>query len=165
MSPDVLSSLVREQVPLVHVDDPVGEAVRRILDSGFAALPVVDADDRLAGIFGEREFIGAIFPGYLKELSYAGFVGKSLDVVLEKRAACRFEPVSKWMNAEHVDVSEQFSDVEVAETFLHHRVLLLPVVDADRRVTGVITRGAFFAALVERFLAVEPPGDSPPAPR
>jgi len=156
VSPQAVSSLVREEVPLLRADEPVGEGVQRILDSGFAALPVVDADDRLVGIFGEREFIGAIFPGYLKELSYAGFVPKSLDRVLEKRAACRFEAVSKWMNAEHVDVSEDFSDAQVAETFLHHRVLLLPVIDGEKRVVGVITRGAFFRALVERFLAVEP---------
>jgi len=89
VSPRAVSDLVREEVPLLHADEPVGEAVQRILESGFAALPVVDADERLAGIFGEREFIGAIFPGYLKELSYAGFVPKSLDRALEKRASAR----------------------------------------------------------------------------
>jgi len=155
VSPRAVSSLVREEVPLLHADDPVGEGVRRILDSGFAALPVVDGEDRLVGIFGEREFIGALFPGYFRELSYAGFVPKSLDRVLEKRAELRFEPVSRWMNAEHVDVDEEFSDAQVAETFLHHRVLLLPIVDSDKKVVGVITRGAFFRVLVERFLSLE----------
>ncbi len=153
MSPQAVSALVREEVPLLRADEQVGDAVQRVLESGLAALPVVDAAERLVGIFGEREFIGALFPGYLSELSYAAFVPKTLDVVLEKRAGCRLEAVSKWMNAEHVDVGQDFSDAQVAETFLHHRVLLLPVVDDDRRVIGVITRGAFFRALVERFLA------------
>lgn len=155
MSPREVASVVREDTPLLRADERLGDAVRRILDSGFAALPVVDDRDRLVGIFGERELIGAIFPGYLRELSYAGFVSKSLDVVLEKRAGARSEPVSKWMNAEHVDVGEDVSDAQVAETFLHHRVLLLPVIDAERRVTGVITRGAFFRVLVERFLSLD----------
>jgi len=156
VSPQAVSSLVRESVPLLHADDTIADGVRRFLDSGFAALPVVDGQERLVGIFGEREFIGAIFPGYLRELSYAGFVPKALDVVLEKRAGARDEPVSKWMNAEHVDVSEDYSDAQVAETFLHHRVLLLPIVDRGKRVVGVITRGAFFRAIVERFLSLEP---------
>lgn len=155
MSPREVSSVIREAVPVLRADDTVGSAVRHVLDSGFAALPVVDGRDRLVGIFGEREFIGAIFPGYLKELSYAGFVPKALDVVLEKRAGARTEPVSKWMNAEHVDVDEDVSDAQVAETFLHHRVLLLPIVGRERQVVGVITRGAFFEALVERFLSQE----------
>ena len=153
MSPRAISELVLEQTPLLHAADQVATAAQRVLDSGLPALPVVDDAERLAGIFGERELIGALFPGYLRELSYAGFVRKELDVVLEKRAACRLEPVSKWMNSEHVDVGADFSDAEVAETFLHHRVLLLPVTEHGR-VVGVITRSAFFRLLVERFLAI-----------
>ena len=55
------------------------------------------------------------------------------------------------MNTEHVDVGTDFSDVEVAEIFLHHRVLLVPVAD-DGRLAGVITRADFFRALAEKFL-------------
>ena len=40
-------------------------ALELLLDSGLPALPVVDADERYAGIFGEREFITALFPGYV----------------------------------------------------------------------------------------------------
>ena len=43
------------------------------------------------------------------------------------------------MNTEHVDVGPDHSDTQVAEIFLHHRVLIVPVVDHGR-VTGVITR-------------------------
>ena len=56
------------------------------------------------------------------------------------------------MNTEHVDVGGDFSDAQVAEIFLHHRVLLVPVVD-DRSVIGVITRSDFFRSVAERFLA------------
>ena len=42
------------------------------------------------------------------------------------------------MNTEHIDVGADFSDAQVAEIFLHHRVLIVPVVD-ERRVVGVIT--------------------------
>lgn len=153
MSPRAISELVLEQASPLHATDQVGAAVQQVLDSALPALPVVDDSERLVGIFGERELIGAVFPGYLGQLSYAGFVRKELDVVLKKRAGCRSEPVSKWMNSEHIDVGTDFSDAQVAETFLHHRVLVLPVTE-DRRVIGVITRRAFFRVLVERLLAV-----------
>ena len=55
------------------------------------------------------------------------------------------------MNTEHIDVGTDFSDAQLAEIFIHHRVLLVPVLD-DGRVTGVITRSDFFRALAERFL-------------
>ena len=137
---------------MIRTTDSVGDATRAVLDSGLPALPVVDDDERFVGIFGEREFLGAVFPGYLKELKYAGFVRRSLEDALEKRRECRAEPVSAYMNTEHIDVGGDFSDAQVAEIFLHHRVLLVPVVE-DRKVIGVITRSDFFRSVAERFLA------------
>jgi CBS-domain-containing membrane protein len=143
--------LVRES-PVLVVDDPVEIAVRRLLETDLPALPVADTDGRLQGIFGEREFFIALFPGYLSELKYAGFVPRSLETALEKRASCRREPVGRYLHSERIEVGPDFSDAQVAETFLHHRVLVIPVVD-EGRVVGVITRGDFFRAVVDRFLA------------
>jgi CBS domain-containing protein len=131
--------------------DIVIDAVRALRDSGLPALPVVDAEGRLTGLFGEREFLQAVFPGYVGELGYAGFVQGMLDDVLEKRAACAAERVSEHMNREHVSVEEDFSDIGVAEVFLHHRVLIVPV-ERDGRPVGVVMRSAFFARLADRFL-------------
>jgi CBS domain-containing protein len=142
--------LVRE-APVLREDDKVEDAVRAILDSGLPALPVTAGDGTFAGIFGEREFMAALFPGYVGQLSYAGFIKHELDDVIERRVACRNEPVSGYMNTEHVAVEEDFSDVQIAETFLHHRVLIIPVV-RQRRVSGVITRADFFRRIAERVL-------------
>ncbi|HEX2087078.1 MAG TPA: CBS domain-containing protein [Solirubrobacteraceae bacterium] len=136
---------------LLRDDMPVGEAVRIVLDSGLPALPVVDGDEKLVGIFGEREFLGALFPGYVKELPYAGFVPRSIEAVLEKRGSCRNEPIREHMNTEHVEVPRDHADVQLAEIFLHHRVLIVPVTDGGK-VVDVVTRSGFFAALAERFL-------------
>ena len=152
MSPQTITELVRRDAPLLRDDMPLTEAVRAVLDAEMPALPVVDRDGKLVGLFGEREFMGALFPGYVKELSYAGFVPRSMESVLEKRASCRAEAVREHMNTEHVDVPPDFADVQLAETFLHHRVLIVPVAEKGR-VVGVITRSEFFAALAERFLS------------
>jgi CBS domain-containing protein len=151
MSPQSISAPIVRETPVLRQDAPVEEAVREILDSGLPALPVVDERGKFAGIFGEREFMAALFPGYVRELRFAGFVPKGLDEALEKRAACRRETVGKHMNTEHVDVPTDASDVQVAETFLHHRVLIAPVTDRGA-VQGVITRSDFFARLAVRFL-------------
>ena len=151
MSPRNVTEPLLRETPLIHARDPVADATQSVLDSGLPALPVVDDDERFTGIFGEREFLGAVFPGYLKELKYAGFVKRSLEDALEKRRECRADAVSEYMNTEHVDVGSDFSDAQVAEIFLHHRVLLVPVVD-DGNVLGVITRSDFFRSVAERFL-------------
>jgi len=138
------------EVPILRTDQPLAEAVVELVECGFPALPVVDGRERFAGVFGERDFIRALFPGYVDQLGYAGFVGRSLEEQLERRSQCAIETVAKHMNTEHVDVHPDFSAVALAETFLHHRVAIVPVVDGGR-VVGVVTRRDFFAELARRF--------------
>ena len=149
MAQSTIDRTLREIKPL-HSDERVAPAVRRIADARLPALPVVDRRERLCGIFGEREFIQALFPGYLAELRYAGFVPGYLDDHLRQRSACATDPVERYMNTEHIDVPRDASGAQIAETFLHHRVLIVPVVDPARRVLGIVTRHDFFRSLVER---------------
>ncbi|HET8754874.1 MAG TPA: CBS domain-containing protein [Solirubrobacteraceae bacterium] len=151
MSPRSVSDPLVRDTPVLAAADTVETAVRRLLDTDLPALPVAH-DRRYCGIFGEREFLQALFPGYLNELGSAGFVTKSLDSALDKRSSCRRDAVREYMNTEHVDVGADFSDAQVAEIFLHHRVLVLPVIGDDGRVAGVITRSDFFRAVARRFV-------------
>ena len=156
MSPRAVSVEVLRDAPLLRTSDSVADATRSLLDTDLPALPVVDESEHLAGIYGEREFLEAVFPGYLKELKHAGFVRRSLDEALEKREECREEPIGRHMLTEHVEVDRDFSDIAVAEIFLHHRVLLVPVTDGGS-VVGVITRSDFFRSVAERFLQKQAP--------
>ena len=149
--PRTIAELVHREVPLLHQDMQVGEALGPLLEAKLPALPVVGDDNRYAGIFGEREFITALFPGYVKSLGYAAFVPKSLEAAIEKRQACRQEPVKQHMNREHIDVPIDFSDLQLAEIFINHRVLIIPVTEGER-VCGIVTRTDFFRELAERFV-------------
>jgi CBS domain-containing protein len=150
MNPTTFVTAARRQVPVLHHDQSVGEAVDTVLSAGAPALPVVDARENFVGVFGEREFIHAVFPKYFDTLGSAGFVPKSLDVLLERGAPAAAEPVADHMTTDHVEVGADPSDAELAEIFLHHRVLVVPIVE-DGRVTGIVTRADFFRGLAERF--------------
>ncbi len=151
MTPRTIVEPLLREAPRVHADDPVETAVEAMLASDLPAVPVVDRDGALAGVFGEREFMEALFPGYFGALRSASFVRKTLDEALEKRADCMAEPVSTHMFTEHVEVESDASDSQIAETFLHHAVLVLPVCEGAK-VVGVITRRDFFRRLVESAL-------------
>ncbi len=152
MTPQTLGEMLIRRVPLLRDDQDLMTAVEAVMDSKLPALPVVGSEGRLVGIFGEREFITAISPGYIGELKYAGFVPEVVDEWLEKRGECLREPVLKHANTEHIDVGAEWSDAQLAEIFLHHRVLIIPVVHEDE-VMGVITRSDFFTALAKRALS------------
>jgi CBS domain-containing protein len=146
-----IGDLVTRDVPVLRAADSITDAVAAVLASALPALPVAGENGRYAGVFGEREFLQALFPGYVGTLKSAGFLRRSIDEVLEKRAECAQERVAAHLNDEHVEVQEDFSDVQLAEVFLHHRVLIAPVLSGGQ-VIGVVTRADFFRALAERFL-------------
>ena len=151
MSPRSVFELVRRDAPVLPHDATVAAAARLLVGTGLPALPVTGPDGRYAGIFGEREFIGALFPRYVQSLGYAGFVPQSMEAVLDKRRGALLEPVMTYVNSEHVDVSEDVSDIALAETFLHHRVLVVPITQ-DGHVRGLVTRADFFTQLAGRLL-------------
>lgn len=149
MPDSIVNKALREIDPL-DADELIGPAARRVIDAGLPALPAVEEDGRFAGIFGEREFMGALFPRYVGELATAAMVSRSVDETIERRADCAEEPIRGYLTTDHVLVEDTYSDTQLAELFLHHRVLIVPIATRGR-VHAVVTRHDFFRALAERF--------------
>ena len=145
----IVKQTIREIDPL-GADELIGVAARRLQDLELPALPAVEADGSFAGIFGEREFMAALFPGYVGELASAAMVSRSVDETIERRSECAFEPIRRYLTTDHVLVEDNYSDTQLAELFLHHRVLIVPIA-SNGRVHAIVTRSDFFAALVSRF--------------
>lgn len=139
---------MREIAPL-RADDLIGEASRRVVDAELPALPVVDERDRFIGLFGEREFLAAIFPAYVDTLASARMVRRSVDETIERRLGCSEEQVGKYVTKDRILVEDDYSDTELAEIFLHHRVLVVPIATKGK-VHAVVTRSDFFRALQSR---------------
>ena len=156
MPDSIIKSILRPVEPL-SADEVVGVAARRVLDSALPGLPAVEESGKFAGIFGEREFMAALFPGYLRELSSAAMVRRSIDETIERRESCRGESIRQHLTTDHVTVKDQYSDTQLVEIFLHHRVLVVPIT-TEGRITAVVTRADFFAELLGKF---EGAGGSP----
>jgi CBS domain-containing protein len=149
MPDSIIKQTIREIEPL-HADDLIGPAARRVIEEGLPALPAVEDDGKFAGIFGEREFLVALFPGYVGELASGAMISRSADETIERRSHCSDEPIRKYMTTDHVLVEDDYSDTHLAEIFLHHRVLIAPIATKGR-VHAVITRHDFFCELLARF--------------
>ena len=145
MPDSIVRSTVQEVEPL-NVSDTVGQAAERVIAAGLPALPVVDAEGKFAGIFGEREFMAALFPGYVGELASSAMIKRSIDEAIERRESCRAEPIERYLTKDHVLVEDDYSDTQLAELFLHHRVLIIPIATAGK-VHAVVTRNDFFQGL------------------
>ena len=147
--PDSIAKKVIREVEPLRVGEPVGSGARKVIEAELPALPVVDEEGAFHGIFGEREFMNALFPAYVGELSSARMVSRDIDAAIERRESCREEPVSDYITTDHVVVEDDYSDTQLAEIFIHHRVLIVPIATKGR-VHAVITRNDFFRVLAEK---------------
>jgi CBS domain-containing protein len=147
--PDSIVKATLKQIEPLSNGTLVGGAAHKVIDSGLPALPVVDEKGKFAGIFGEREFMSAMFPGYVETLASSRMISRSIDETIERRGECWGEPISEYMTTDHVLVEDDYSDTQLAELFLHHRVLIIPIA-TEGRVHAVVTRNDFFRALVSR---------------
>lgn len=148
MPDSIVKATIREIEPL-NTTDTIAAATRRVIDADLPALPAVNEGGEFTGIFGEREFMVALFPGYVRELASSAMIKRSIDEAIERRESCRTEPIEKYLTTDHVLVEDDYSDTQLAELFLHHRVLVIPIA-SQGRVHAVVTRNEFFKALFER---------------
>jgi CBS domain-containing protein len=146
----IVKQALREITPL-SADERIGVAARRVLEADLPALPAVESDGRFAGIFGEREFMAALFPGYFGELGSSRMISRSMEASIERRLECAREPIRPYLTTESVVVEDDYSDTQLAELFLHHRVLIIPIA-THGKVHSLVTRHAFFSGLVSRFV-------------
>jgi CBS domain-containing protein len=148
MPDSIVKETLREVEPLA-ASELVGVAARKVIETDLPGLPAVDDDGKFAGIFGEREFMAALFPGYVGELASAAMISRTMDETIERRVTCREEQIRKYLTTDHVLVEDDYSDTQLAEIFLHHRVLIVPIATKGR-VHAVVTRNDFFRALAQR---------------
>ena len=148
MPKSIVNEIKREIEPL-QADDLIAPAAERLVEEGLPGLPAVERDGSFAGIFGQREFMAALFPAYLRELASAAMVRRSVDETIERRGQCAAEPIRPYLTTDHILVEDDYSDTQLVEIFLHHRVLIVPIATAGR-VHAVVTREAFFELLVKR---------------
>jgi CBS domain-containing protein len=154
--PDSIVKETLKEIEPLSADEPVGPAARKVIEADLPGLPAVEEDGSFAGIFGEREFMAALFPRYVGELASSAMISRTIDETIERRETCWNEPVREYLTADHVVVEDDYSDTQLAELFLHHRVLVIPIA-TEGRVHAVVTRNDFFSALVER---LGPPQDT-----
>lgn len=124
------------------------EAANVLLESGLAAIAVVDERRWVVGLFGVRELLRGLFPRYLGELRHTAFLEDDLPGLAELAARVSREPVAAHMAAaETVDLDS--SSTHLAERFLHSAAGAIAVVRGHELV-GMLGITSFCRTLQSR---------------
>lgn len=124
------------------------EAARALRESGLPAIAVVDADERVVGLFSDVDLLRGLFPAYLDELRHTSFVPDDPESLVQRAHQVVNEPVTAH-SRETTPLELDTSSTHAAERFLHGDEGALPVVDDDRFV-GMLQRAEFSVAMLRR---------------
>jgi len=148
------AEIMNRDVPSASPDDDARTAIETLARTDLAAIPVVDGERRLVGIVSESDLVigdeqaDLHLPHYLNIMGGIVFVGsmKGFEERLNKAFATK---VSELMTADPF-IALGDDDAETVARLIaekHHNHI--PVVDAEGRLAGMVTRADVLAAVVE----------------
>jgi CBS-domain-containing membrane protein len=148
------ADLMNPDVPTVSPDDDARKAIDLLSKTDLGAIPVIDDDRRVIGIVSESDLVlseeesDLHLPHYLNIMGGIVFVGsmKGFEERLEKAFATK---VSELMTADPVVSHDYEAGDRIAKKIADSHHNHLPVVDADGRLKGMVTRADALAALVD----------------
>ncbi len=133
--PDRVGDVMTREVISVQTDTPLRDAVAALLDRDFRALPVVDADNRLAGIITNGDLVerGGL-QARLELLAPLGDTGGLVPSEGEARTA------GEMMTSPAVSIGPEAPLREAVHLMVQQGVKRLPVVDSESRLVGMLSR-------------------------
>jgi CBS-domain-containing membrane protein len=148
------ADIMNPDVPVVAPDDDARKAIDLLSKTDMGAIPVVDEGRRVVGIVSESDLIlsdeesDLHLPHYLNIMGGIVFVGsmKGFEERLDKAFATK---VSELMSADPIVAHDYEAADRVAKKIADSHHNHLPVVDADGRLAGMVTRADALAALVD----------------
>jgi CBS domain-containing protein len=148
------ADIMNADVPTVSPGEDARKAIDLLSKTDLGAIPVVDAERRVVGIVSESDLVlsdeesDLHLPHYLNIMGGVVFVGsmKGFEERLNKAFAT---DVAELMTADPIVAREYEAADRVAKKIADKHHNHLPVVDADGRLKGMVTRADALAALVD----------------
>ena len=136
--------VMTEEVVVVRLTTPFKEVARVLADHGISALPVLDENDRLAGVVSEADLL------YKEEYGTQDARFRLLASPEERaaRSKATADSAGQLMTSPAITIGPDAPLVEAAKVMDQHKVKRLPVVDGGGQLIGLVSR----ADLLRTFL-------------
>lgn len=147
-APATVGAIMLHEVPTVHADTPLAEALDRLLETEKRRVVVVDDADQVVGIITDGDVVQRAAkrarPGGLRALIDwigGGTRPEGLEIAARGRTAADV------MTTPVVTVTPETLIPEAIRLMMTHQIKRLPVVDAGGRLVGLVGRAGVLAAL------------------
>jgi acetoin utilization protein AcuB len=133
-----IADVMKRNVLTAERDESIRAALARMQAAGIRHLPVVDGAHRLVGVVTDRDLMRA-----------AGI----METADGKRGRLH---VGDIMHADGLRVRRELPAYEAASMMIENKIGMLPVVDEDDVVCGIVTATDFLEVAREALLGVDP---------
>lgn len=130
--------IMTRAVIYVEKDNPLEDVADKLSLSLVSGVPVVDSSKKVVGIISEKDFLAGM--GGQREGTFMGVIAQCL-----KNKGCiavpmRTQKAADIMTSPAITVHENTSVFEIAKIFTEKKINRIPVVGANDRLTGIVTR-------------------------
>jgi CBS domain-containing protein len=130
--------VLTREVVTVRKDTPLTEVADSMALRGISGVPVLDADDRVAGIISEKDFLFRM--GTKETRSFMSIVARCL-----RNRGCVALPLQEQkaediMTSPAVTVREDTPVSEIATLFKEKTINRVPITDETGRIVGIVSR-------------------------
>ncbi len=139
----LIKDVMTKKVITVTTEDSVEECARLLHKHNISGLPVMDKEDRVAGIVTEGDLIRRASrikaPGYLEILGgliYLGSPGKFVD---ELQRAMSLE-AGRLMTKGLISIKPDDTMEKAATLMVEKEINRLPVIDENQKLVGIVSR-------------------------
>lgn len=115
------------------------EALDLLFKMKISGLPVVDAQNKLVGMFTEKGVLKTLLPGYIDKVGSFTYQ-ENPKIIKQKADALQKLQVKEVMREEVVSVDAETALSEVARIMLTKQVRRVPVLNKDKQVIGIVAR-------------------------
>jgi CBS domain-containing protein len=114
------------------------DAAETLNRHGLSGVPVINENQRVVGVLSEKDFFHHM--GVQKEKTFMGVIAQCLKNKGCIAVSMRGQKAEDIMTSPAVSVREDTPVFKIAEIFTTKKINRVPVIDADDRLSGIVTR-------------------------
>lgn len=133
-----VGDVMTRDVVFVRDTSPLKDVAELMAEHRVSGVPVLDADDQVVGVISETNFFREMAGGSAK--NFMEVVADCLGGRVCMAAPARRMVAREIMSSPALTVTESTSVVEAANLFTTNRVNRAPVVNAEGRLIGIVSR-------------------------
>ena len=141
-----------------HADDKISDVAQQLRDNKISGAPIVDDNLKVIGVVSEGDImrllevhsprLNLILPSPLDVIELPIRMKYEMDEIAEDMNRAASVLIGEIMTKKVYTIKEEDDISDAAQFMDTHSVNRLPVVDAESKLVGIITRGDLISAMV-----------------